>query len=81
MQRNSYYAKRLQIILACYNIQYETNAILEALESLPEGDVSIILAAYVKESKIMRFKPYLEKIISDIRAIDHKTKSIQLKAF
>lgn len=73
MNHDSYYAKRLQIIRAIYSIQAETNLILKTLNTLPPSDASNVLAAYVKESKIMRFKPYLEKILSDIREIDHNS--------
>jgi hypothetical protein len=79
MNQDNFYAKRLQIIRACYSIQSETNTILEAIKTLPESEASNILAEYIKESKIMRFKPYLEKILSDIREIKHNTQ--QFKAF
>lgn len=70
MNKENYYAKRLQIIRAIYSIQSETNTILNSIKTLPEGEQSVLLAEYIKESKIMRFKPYLERILTDIRAID-----------
>lgn len=70
MNKNSFYANRLKIILSCYSIQTNVNEILKALNTLPDGESSEELKKYVKSSKVMRFKPYLEKVVTDIRLIN-----------
>lgn len=71
MNNSNYYAKRLKIILACYQIESATNDILKIMKDLdaPENLKFSDLHQYLKGSKVMRIKPYMEKIIGDIREI------------
>jgi hypothetical protein len=66
MPEPNFHHKKLEIILACYSIQKETNDILKVIHSLSEHSE---LRNYVLNSKICRFKPYLETILTQIREI------------
>jgi len=69
MNQNSFIANRVKIIVACYLIQSNINTIQKALHSIPESDAANNLKKYLLDSKVFRFKPYLEKVIADIREI------------
>lgn len=70
MKKDSFYAKRLQVILNLYELERSTNNLLKVVNEIDNSFYSHkALQEYIYQSKIMRFKPYIEKMLTDIRKI------------
>jgi len=69
-KQNTFFAKRLDVILALYMIEGNCNSIIKRMADLnPDIPAEKVLHDYILNSKIMRIKPYLEKILTEIREI------------
>jgi len=69
-KQNDFFAKRLDVILALYMIEGNCNSIIKRMADLnPEIPAEKALHDYILSSKVMRIKPYLEKILTEIREI------------
>lgn len=70
MKKDSFYAKRLQVILNLYDLERSTNNLLKVVNEIDNSFESHkALQDYIYQSKIMRFKLYIEKMLTEIREI------------
>ena len=64
-----FYKERLKIILSLYEISKATKDIIKLTHELKQYEEFDGLLDYVNSSKITRFNPYCEKMLSEIREI------------
>jgi hypothetical protein len=64
MQTDNKHLKKVKVLINVYDIQLSINSIIKEIHSLPDDSE---LKKLILESKLARFKPYLDNLCKDIR--------------